>query len=353
MAWSSGIGSYIRNLLPAVARMSPDWRFTAIMSPGANAAWINLPNVSVATARSAIYTVREQLELPFKIPRDADAVWATHYNVPLLPRRRLMVTVHDLAHLRLPEFTGSALKRAYTRVMFGRVRRADGILFDSRFTEGEFVSLVGPPAGVSAVVHLGIAEEWFARPLDEAAAPPESQRQPYFVYVGNVKPHKGVRTLLEAFEIVRGSMDAGLVIIGRHEDLRTADRTIAARAAALQVPLLGELPGAEVRRYVRHATGLVLPSTYEGFGFPPLEAMAAGCPAIVSRAGSLPEVCRDAALYVSPGDAAALAEAMLSVARDGELRRRLISRGVAHARRFDWATAAAATRAVLARVLSA
>src|SRR5205085_4631309 len=129
-----------------------------------------------------------------------------------------------------------------------------------------------------------------------------------FLYVGNAKPHKGLGTLLRAFDTLRSELNARLVLIGQTHELRTADDlAFEAMSNAPSVQIIADASPAELRSEMRSATALVHPSSYEGFGLPPLEAMALGCPAIVARAASLPEVCGDAAEYFPPGDADKLA----------------------------------------------
>lgn len=352
MAWSSGIGTYIRNTVPRVVRLAPDWRFTILVDPKGNAEWATgagTANVRLAPLHCRVYGVREQIDLVARTPRDAALFWSTHYNFPLAARQPVVVTIHDVGHLRLPEYTRSVVRHGYAKLMFRMVRRrAAGVLFDSAFSRDEFTALVGPASGNAGVVHLGVDASWFQ---PEGGAPPIGQ--PYFVYVGNIKPHKNLGVLLDAFDRVRTELDCRLAIIGRSEHFRTPDPAIRERLARAQdVSLLGELDDAEVRSYVRHAVALISPSLYEGFGLPPLEAMAIGCPAIVSRVASLPEVCGDAAAYFDPRDPSALAELMLGVARDPAKRRRLVERGGAHVRKFDWDATARATHAVLEQAVA-
>lgn len=352
LADASGIGTYIGSVVPRVARLAPEWRFTLIADrrDGRTPAWADLPNVRVTRTSAAIFTLREQLALPTLAPRGADLFWATHYNFPALHPGRVVITIHDVGHLRLPEYANSLVKRGYARLMFGMARRrASALMFDSEFTRNEFDLLVGDSTQRGVVVHLGVEPSWFEQPKDVSPL-----GGPYFVYVGNVKPHKDLHTLLTAFDSVRRRVDAKLVLIGRSERFRTSDPSVDARAARLPgVVRLGETDGATVRRHVRHAIALILPSVYEGFGFPPLEAMAAGCPAIVSRAASLPEVCGDAALYFEPRDASGLEQGMYRIATDAQLRADLIARGQAQARRFDWDATARRVHEVLRRVVAA
>jgi glycosyltransferase involved in cell wall biosynthesis len=235
--------------------------------------------------------------------------------------------------------------------MFHRISRsADAIMTDSEFTRGEFERLVGIRRAEPEVVHLGVDRAWFEVPPSPAPHP-----RPYLLYVGNVKPHKNLGRLLEAFGGVASRIPCDLLILGRNEGFLSEDPGARAAADRLapRVRLLGELPQEMLRRYVSHAEAVVLPSLYEGFGLPPLEAMASGRPAIVSRAASLPEVCGDAALYFDPLDPASIADAILRVLGDPELRETLRRRGVERARQFTWDRSAQGALNVLERVLAA
>lgn len=353
MAADSGIGTYIRNTVPRIAQLQPDWRFTLLGRPRHERGWAAGNNLRFVACDAPIYGLREQWELVRRTPRDADLFWSPQYNVPLATRATLVATIHDMGHLRLPEHARSVLRQGYARFMFAAVRRkARAVICPSRFTMDEYRTLLGAAAASRAtVVYSGVDRSWFAIPAGDRPL-----ARPYFLFLGNLKPHKNVALILEAMRVAGPALDAALVIVGRREGMRTVDGTLAARmlgdaSLAERVIFAGELPDAEVRQFVTHAAALVFPSRYEGFGLPPLEAMAAGTPAIVSRAASLPEVCGDAALYVDPHDASALADAMQRVLRDHDLRASLAGRGRAHARRFDWEETARRTRDVLARAM--
>jgi glycosyltransferase involved in cell wall biosynthesis len=177
--------------------------------------------------------------------------------------------------------------------------------------------------------------------------------KPYVVFVGSVKPHKNLVRLLEAFGQVLSAIPHDLVIAGSWKGQRAVDRKALAAAARMgdRVRVV-ESPGdAELARFMAHATALVLPSTYEGFGLPAIEAMAARCACIVSRAGSLPEVCGDAALFCDPMDPADIARQIVRVVNDDALRARLVDAGARHAAQFDWNVTASRTSDAIQRVL--
>jgi glycosyltransferase involved in cell wall biosynthesis len=350
MIAGGGIGTYLRNVVPAVAAVRPNWHVTALVRDAAPApeSLRHASNISIRRCDAPIYSMREQWSLREAIPADADLFWAPHYNIPLaLPRRvPLAVTVHDVMHLTRPEYRASIAKRAYAHRMFQAVRaRASAIVFDSSFTAGQFRRHVGEPTGTTSVVHLGVADDWRGTP----PGPNRASSRPYVVFVGYHKPHKNLRGLLEAFGRIVDRVPHDLVIAGRSEGLATADKTLARAAAALgdRVTFTGEVDEATLRGCVAFADLLVQPSFDEGFGLPPLEAMAIGCACLVSTAGSLPEVCADAAAYCDPSDPGSIASAMLSLLADADARRRLVARGRSHSARFRWSDCAELTARVL------
>ena len=350
MAWGQGIGRYVRNMVPRLARQTPSWRWTLLGDAPRLAAadWVaGLPNVRTATLAAPVYSVREQIE-PLAAARGASVYWTPHYNAPVLARAPLVVTVHDVGHLRIPEFTRSTARRWYARAMLGATRRAaSAMMCDSAFTRGEIESLFGAARCPTAVVHLGVDAAWF-----EPADGPPPIAEPYFVFVGDRKPYKNLPTLLAAFAEVSRSARCRLALVGRASGFRNPDARVQPLLASLgdRVVDAGEVDDEALRRWVGHAVALVQPSFYDGFGLPPLEAMAAGRPVIASRAGSLPEVCGEAALYFDPSDTAALTALMRSVLGDAALRQRAGDAGRAHARRFDWDASATAAQGVLESV---
>jgi glycosyltransferase involved in cell wall biosynthesis len=351
MAGDSGIGTYISNVLPRIAARRPEWRLTVLGDRARieSLAWPRAANVDIRHCGSRIYTVREQVELVSKCPRGVDLFWSPNYNIPLGHRGPLMVTIHDIAHLALPEFAAGAAKQLYARTMFGAVRRrADVIVCDTAFSQREFVGLVGRPRADIEVVHLGVDERWH-----RAASLPAPRERRYIVYVGNVKPHKNIGVLVEAFASLRDSIPHDLVIVGRRDGLRTADREAERAAAALgdRVELTGEVPLERLQGYVGHADALVTTSLYEGFGFPPLEAMAAGCPALVSRIPTHEEVCGDAVAYCDPRDPRDVARSLERVLSDVSLRCNLRERGKRRVAELTWERCAGATLRAMERGL--
>jgi glycosyltransferase involved in cell wall biosynthesis len=182
-----------------------------------------------------------------------------------------------------------------------------------------------------------------------AHRPRNAGGSPYLLFVGLVKPHKNLTGLLRAFEQIAPAIAHRLIVVGRHSGLRgiDAEALALARRLAPRVELIEGVAAETLAGLMAGADLLIQPSFHEGFGLPPLEAMAAGTPVLAARAGALPEVCGDAALYFDPASAADIARCILQALGDDAMRARLRQAGLARARRFPWNACAGATVAVL------
>lgn len=344
MARSSGIGTYLREVVPRVlARSGRDGALLGI--PSDLAELENPLSTRLVRCTAPIYSIREQIELPLKKPAGTTLFWSPHYNIPLLHTGPLVTTIHDVLHLARPEFVRGAHQRAYARSMLRAVsRKSAAIICDSAFTADEMRRLLQVSSRKLHVVHLGVDSAWFG--AGPGVEPPE---KPYFVYVGNIKPHKNVHRLVKAFRSIADRIPHDLLIVGRQHGFITGDAR-ASREAELagdRIRFTGLVSDAAVRGFVAGAQALVSPSLYEGFGLPALEAMAAGCPVIASRAASLPEVCGGAALYVDPESEQDIAEAMLRIAKSPTLRGDLSKAGRNRAQSFSWDRCATETEEIL------
>lgn len=349
----SGIGSYIKGLMPGLTAALHD---VAVVGLGhkerlLELSWAQAPNVRVIDCRASRYSLTEQFLLPLTIPRDTNLFFSPHYPTPLLYRGRFAVTVHDLSHLVVPEIASNPFKRAYASTMLNNVRRrAALILTVSNFSKSELLRCTrGPRTDNIMTVHEGVANEWF-----DAQKLPRSRLRPYLVYVGNIKPYKNVSRLVEAFIGVMKSVPHDLLIVGKYEGLITGETDgffARAKSAGERIQLTGHVSQPELLSLVANADALVLPSLYEGFGLPPLEAMAAGVPVLVARAAALPEICGDAALYCDPLNVEDLDAGLVSILTDQELRSRLVGAGREHVSKYSWDHCAQQTAAAFRSVL--
>ena len=343
---TGGIGTYLAELLPRVVDRMTECEFTLLGdSPSLRALMRDDRRIDIRHWTTPIYTVREQLEIRSLLPGDATLVWTPHYNIPLAWTGPLAVTVHDVAHLALPQ--SSVARSLYARMLFAAVRRrAAVVLCDSEFTRQEFQRHAGTPRR-AIVCHLGVDERWFELPESEAPV------TPYFLFVGNVKPHKNLGRLVEAFTRVAPRIPHRLLIAGRREGMRTVDRRVVDLAASLsdRIEFTGYVSPDQLDLLIAGCDALVLPSLYEGFGLPPLEALACGRLVLAARAGSLPEVCGPEAMYFDPENLDDIARALEQGARRGADSPDDMQRRRDWARRFTWERCAQVTAHELRRVL--
>lgn len=352
MIEASGIGTYVRNLLPLLLDRCPEVPFRLLGDSRAISlrALAHRSNVEVVDCRAPIYSLVEQFQLLPKIPKRGDLFWCPHYDVPLLHKGGLVVTVHDVFHLAMPEFVRGVHRRVYARTVFAAmVRKASRILCVSQFTADELVRLTGCDAMKMRVIHNGIAHEWF-EPSGRFGAPDE----PYLLFVGNVKPHKNLSALLDALQIIKEAIPHRLIIVGKKEGFLTGDTQVAGRAVSLgsRVEFTGQVTDIQLKSYYEQADALVFPSLYEGFGLPPLEAMGSDCPCVVSDIPALREVCGNAALYCDPNNPADIADKIVEIIENKNLREQLKGLGRARARLFTWERSAEATHAAIKEALN-
>jgi glycosyltransferase involved in cell wall biosynthesis len=332
MARHSGIGVYIRHLVPRIAALRPSWRWRLLgVPPASGLDGIEAELVAVA---APIYSLREFQTLR-RATRGADLVWSPHYNAAIRAEAPLLVTVHDVIPLAMPS---GRLKSIYARILLQLIRRrAAGVMFVSAFSRAEFVRHVGSPLQANWIVPAAVGDIWRKPTL------PQREGGDYVVAVGSVKPHKNLGVLLDAFAEIASTLPIELRIVGRTEGLRGLDHQALATASAHRgrVTMTGEIDDAALVQTVAGARALVFPSLYEGFGLPPIEAMAVGCPVIAADIPAVREVCGDAALYFDPRSSNDLHRQMLAVLNDATLREDLRQRGFSQAARYDWDRSAA------------
>ncbi len=354
-----GIGTYVRNLLRHLARQDAETEFVVVCRPQDSPFVAELgPNFRALPETAPPYSVREQLQVPLRLRRERlDVFHAPHYVLPPLTSCRSVVTIHDCIHLMFPQYLPGRGAYWYARTMLrAAVRRADRVLTVSEASKRDILRFFPVPAGKVEVVPNGIDERFYCEPSpDEVARVRERYllHGPFLLYTGNIKPHKNLERLIEAFARVRGRGldDLRLLIIGnevsRYPSLR---RTVHRHKLHTYVRFLGFVPDQMLAILYRLARVFVFPSLYEGFGLPPLEAMASGTPVVTSNVSSLPEVVGDAALLVDPYDVEALADAIFRVLTDEALRAELVARGRARARQFSWERSVSRIRAVYREV---
>lgn len=288
-----------------------------------------------------------------------DLFHAMDHLLPPLRDVPSVFTVHDLAFLAHPE-THLRTNRAYLTFMMPRfVRAATRVITDSEATRRDVLRHYNLPPDKVRVIHLGV--EPMFRPLDLAQARAlvsvrQRLAEPYILFVGTLEPRKNLTGLLAAYRrLVQERFEAPhLAIAGApgwlYQDVYRQVRTW---GLGERVSFLGRVPDADLPPLYSAAAAFAYPSLYEGFGLPPLEALACGAPVVCSNRSSLPEVVGDAALLVDPTNPGALATALGRLLDDAALCQQLRARGIARAAEFTWERAAAATTRVYTEALAA
>ena len=360
-AFDSGLGTYIRHVVPLTLARLPDVIAIGLIATGdadRHRAYLGALDMKFLALKFAPLSIAEQWPLRYRIPPDA-VFWATTLSHALFKRQRLVATVHDVAQLALPSSAGfSPGVRAASRLYFSSLRRQSSLLlFNSQFTADEFDRLVGPPVGQRCITPLGVdLAHWAAVPvLHTGTAGQKVSSRAFFLWIGNLRPHKNFPTLLHAFEKVADTLAHDLVVVGRAPAGTPADqfkKSLPAHVSA-RVHMLGEVEDAVLRHLMHTAQALVVPSFYEGFGLPLLEGFAAQCLVLSSDAGALRETGGNGALYFDPCDVDDLARGLLFVARMSAAERQVqIDLGLALARSSSWERTAALTAQALLEVFS-
>jgi glycosyltransferase involved in cell wall biosynthesis len=340
-----GIGTYIRNLLRQLARLDQHTEFVVLCRPEDREALAALgENFRPVPETAGNYSIAEQVRVPYALKREGVTLFhAPHYVLPPLVRCRSVVTIHDCIHLMFPQYLPNPAALAYARTSIAMAaRRATRVLTVSESSKRDILRFVATPPEKIDVIHNAYDERFGIEPREEDVVRVRERFQlhdEFVLYAGNVKPHKNLERLIQAFHLVRqrGLDHLKLVIIGdevsKYASLR---RAVHKHQLHKYVRFLGYLPEETLAVMYRLAGVFVFPSLYEGFGLPPLEAMASGTPVVTSNVSSLPEVAGDAAMLVDPHEPEAIADGIFTVLTDETVRRTLRQKGIERAKQFSW-----------------
>jgi glycosyltransferase involved in cell wall biosynthesis len=348
-----GNESYLVGLMAGLAALDPRPRVSLLVCNGGRS-----PSYPPAFGRLDVGPYRR---FPFFLWQQTRALrrikadwYLSTFFLPLSTPCRAAVLIHDLSFRAHPDYFPRIIA-LYMRLLTGlAIRRADLVIALSEFTRGEIARFHPGAKDKTVVVYPGIGSEF--KPAADPAADARvlaglGLERPYLLAVGNIHPRKNLARLLAAWQRLR---DVGRPLpamvwagIGRWQSGELLDQ---ARAAGVRLP--GFVATEHLPALYRQAEALVYPSLYEGFGLPPLEAMACGTPVLVANTTSLPEAVGEASLLVDPGDEAALVAGLERVLFDGSLRRQLREQGLIRAARFRWPQTAAELLKALDGVVS-
>jgi glycosyltransferase involved in cell wall biosynthesis len=356
-----GIGTYVRNLLRHLSRVDQTTEYIVLCHNSDCEVVDRLGDNFRAVAESSPgYSLREQVTVPRDLRRErADLFHSPHYVVSPFTPCKSVVTIHDCIHLRFPQYLPNRLAYAYARsFMWLATNQSNLILTVSEASKRDILEYFTVPPAKIQVIYNGIDERFGEPPLEEDVQRVRERYQldgPFILYAGNIKPHKNLGRLIEAFHILRNGPEfepVKLVIIGDEISKYAALRHAVHRYKLHKhVRFFGFVPAGTLAILYRLAMVFVFPSLYEGFGLPPLEAMASGTPVITSNVSSLPEVVGDAAILIDPLKTEAIADALRRVLNDSTLREDLRQRGLERARHFSWDRSIRRVREIYGEVL--
>jgi glycosyltransferase involved in cell wall biosynthesis len=319
-----GSETYARELVRSLGRVGQEEYevFTSSIVAGVDGRRIESYRAS-RTMPGRLLAMSEALARSGRLRRElgVDRLDAIHFPLtvmlPRVERPPAAVSLLDIQHVFFPDFFSRA-ERAYRRLAYGSsLRRARTVIAISEHVKETLVERLGIEPDRVAVIHLGVDHETFP--------PSDGPREPFLLYPANPWPHKNHPRLFRAFEQLRRRRpELRLVLTGTGLERLSTPAGVVVR---------GRVPREELASLYRRASALVFPSLYEGFGQPPLEAMASGTPVASSTAGSLPEVCGNAARYFDPLSVDEMVEAVDTVLNDPQP---LVERGLARAAEFTW-----------------
>lgn len=353
-----GISNYIEQLIAHLPTIDPSNKYAIFhsrkdhrdLAQGSN----QVKRICWTPAHHRIERVALSAEI---LPHRLDLFHSPDFIPPAIGYKHSVITIHDLTFLHYPEFLTDESRRYYNDQIEYAVKRARHIMTDSEATRVDVLTLLDVAPQKVTTVWLGISDHFQPASAEAIAVLRKQYDLPthYILFVGTFEPRKNVSGLLHAYaHLLTELPDAPkLVLAGRSgwlfEEVRTQVETLGLTA---QVLWREEIIYADMPALYSGANLLCLPSHYEGFGFPPLEAMACGTPSVVANRASLPEVVGDAAILVDPDDPQSIAQGLRDGLTDSDLRQLLITKGFQRAKSFTWEAAAQKVFDVYQQVLT-
>jgi len=333
-------------------------------------------HVSKELIKARWYTLAEQFEVPYKWWKaKIDLMHFPHFNVPLIKAGAYVVTIHDLILTKFPTPRASTLHpfiywlkdKAYRLIISLAVKQAKKIITVSNFTKTDLIEQFNADKNKIEVTYEGIAnlakgnDSLFVAKLDnKRTLALYDIHGPFLLYVGNAYPHKNLEGLITAFAKLHNKRsDLRLVLVGKEDYFYNRVKEMAKSNNLWQkenhnspIVFTGYVPDVSLEALFQEATVYVFPSLYEGFGLPPLEAMAHGCPVASSNRASMPEILATAAIYFDPENKEEMISVIEDVLDNPDKRQRLIARGYEQVKKYSWWECARITSKIYNQVLA-
>lgn len=334
-----GIGRYLRALIDQYRKLAPPFALYLLGHPEQLK---QFSFTAIIPFKCPIYSLSEQLFFPSV---KVDLLHCPHYNIPLFYKGKIVTTIHDVAHIAVPHFFAHKLARIYAKFMLNRaVRKSAKIITVSNFSLDELHKFLDFSPEKAVVIYNGVDSSMFYRRSESEINDVRARlgiKGKYALYVGNMKPHKNVQGVIEAFRLLKGELDT-LVLVGKSKGLRSRFKGLE-RVQEANIIFVETIPDELLPALYSGAELLLFPSFYEGFGLPPLEALACGTPSVVSDLPFARETLCDAAIFVDPSCPEKIAEGALKLLHDENIRRKILRRKEEILSRFSWETTAKKT----------
>jgi glycosyltransferase involved in cell wall biosynthesis len=360
-AWG-GPGTYTEKIVKHLLEIDRENEYILIIPSGkqtGETSWFGgaHPNVHEERTRWRAGILWDQLVVP-RVARQwrLDILFSPFQSLPVMGHMKKVMTVHGAERYKVPGMLNWKARAKWSIMENILLSHADAVISVSRTMTQDFCEATNFPKDRVCTTYLGVDED-FSRIEDPALLESVRQRyglaDPFVLFVGHLFPNKNLGNLLRAFHLISSKVTHKLVMVGgrrwRYErDLALID----CLGLADRVRILGLVPRPDLVALYNLASCLVFPSWYESFGLAQLEAMASGCPVVASNTGALPEVAGNAALFCDPRDPQSIAEGIVKLLSDPELRQAYVDEGLAHARQFTWARCAHETLQVLQAVVA-
>lgn len=358
---TAGIGRYTRELIQALASQDQQNEYFVYITPDDQPEWLcDNPNFQPVVVPIPHYSLAEQTKFAKQLYQDRlDLVHFLHFNHPILYAKPFVVTLHDLTLLHFPEGAGKSSKSLFRQLAFKTVfksalKRAKKVIAVSEYTAKDAEKTFGISHAKMEVIYHGVRPRQ-TLPFGSKKLVQDylGMKDPYILFLSQWRQHKGLKTLLEAFTFLKEKgYPHKLVLLGRQDAAPLEIRSVLA-----EHPFTGEIvtpgfaPEELLPAILSYASAFVMPSEYEGFGLPVVEALSYGVPTIVANNSSLPEVGGRAVLYFPTGDAKGLVAGLEELITDSKLVEKLQTEAAKHLAQFNWQRTAEKTLSVYQSVL--
>ncbi|HMB66285.1 MAG TPA: glycosyltransferase family 1 protein [Patescibacteria group bacterium] len=350
-----GLGRYTQEIVDRVVEMDPENQYVVFLTRE-NFDEFQPKSDRIKKVKTNIrwYSLAEQILLPFYIKKEKlDLMHFPHFNVPLLTPVKFVVTIHDLILTKFPTIRASTLSPwlykiknfFYKVVIKTAVKRAKRIIAVSEFTKKDIAKQFRVKPDKIRVTYEGVADLAKGGNSSSVSGLNDTDTllsynidSDFLLYVGNAYPHKNLEGLVEAFaDFCRNNYGIILVLVGKEDYFyQRLKETIQKKYSDPRIIFPGYIPDEKLEILYQRAMAYIFPSFYEGFGLPPLEAMAKGCPVLSSNRSSMPEILEEAALYFDPADKEDIVAKIKRVVQDPALRKELADKGEKQAAQYSW-----------------